>query len=234
MSEAIVVPARFNGPLDSGNGGYCGGLFAARVEGPAEVGLRSPVPLDTELRPEREGDVVRVLNGETLVAEARPAAPVEAAVPAGVGVEEARRAAGRYPAPSEGLFSRCYVCGPAREDCFRVFAGETDDGSMVASPWTPPEWAAGGDGLVRAEHVWAALDCPTYWAAHIGAEMSMSFLVGQGVTVHAPIPAGIEHVVVAWPLGAEGRKRRAGAALLSADGEVLASGRALLVEARTE
>lgn len=232
MSASVVVPSRFNGPLQSGNGGYSSGVFAAAVEGPAEVSLRSPVPLDTELAIERDGADVRVLDAETLIAEARPAAAVEASVPATIGVEEARRAAARYSAPSEGMFSRCYVCGPAREDCFEVFAGEVDDGSMVASPWTPADWTAAEDGFVRPEHLWAVLDCPTYWAVHIGEEMSVSFLVSQSVSIHAPVPVETEHVVIAWPLGVEGRKRRAGAALLTAGGEVLASGRALMVEAR--
>lgn len=234
MTDSITVPARFNGPLQSGNGGYCSGLFTAHVDGPATVDLRSPVPLDTELRLEREGEAVRVLDGETLVAEARPGEPPEPGVPATVGVEQARHAAERYRAPRDGLFSRCFVCGPAREDCFEVFAGELEDGSMVASSWTPPRWTAAEDGAVRPEFVWAVLDCPTYFATHIGVEMTASFLVNQSVAIHAPVAAGVEHVVVSWPLEIEGRKRRAGAAVLSAAGEVLASGRALMIEARAE
>lgn len=233
VTETVSIPSRFNGPKGSGNGGYCSGLFAALVEGPAEVSLRSPVPMDTALAIEPDGEAVRVLDGETLVAEAHPGAGVDAAVPAVVTLEEARRAAARYRAPADGLFSRCFVCGRARgEDCFDVHAGEVDDDSMVASPWTPPAWSADEEGLVRSELVWAALDCPTYFAVHIGEELTMSFLVRQSVQVHTPIRAGEEHVVISWPIEAEGRKRSAGAALLSAAGEVLASGRALLVEAR--
>ena len=39
-------------------------------------------------------------------------------------------------------------------------------------------------------------------------------------------------VVIAWPLEVDGRKRRAGSAVLSADGETLAVARALMIEPR--
>ena len=50
--------------------------------------------------------------------------------------------------------------------------------------------------------------------------------------VDAPVVAGDEHVVIAWPIVVDGRKRDAGSAVLSADGEPLAVARALLVEPR--
>lgn len=228
--QPLSVPARFNGPRESGNGGYSAGLFAARVEGPAAVSLRSPIPLDTPLEEVREGETVRFLDGETLVAEANPADPPALTVPPAVSLDEARAAAARYIAPREGLFSECFVCGPAREDSMGVFAGRVEDRELVATTWTPPQWSADGSSAVRPEIVWAALDCPTYFAVHLD-EMRLSFLVRQSVELRAPIPVGVEHVVVAWPTGADGRKRSAGAAVLSATGEVLAVGEALLVEA---
>jgi hypothetical protein len=57
-------------------------------------------------------------------------------------------------------------------------------------------------------------------------------LVRQRGTIHAPIAAGEEHVVIAWPIERVGRKRLAGAAVLSASGETLASCDALLIEPR--
>lgn len=231
MARAFTVPGRFNGPADSGNGGYVGGLLAQRLGGPAVVNLRSRVPLDVPLWV-REGEGgLRLLDGETLVAEAEPAAALPAEVPERVGLERAREAAAAYRGPEDGLFSRCFVCGRGREDALGVFAGELGDG-LVASPWTPPPWAAGEDGAVRPELVWAVLDCPTYFATYSGRELAVCFLVRHSVTVHAPVRAGEEHVVLAWPLAVEGRKRSAGAAILSAAGEVLASGRALMVEPR--
>ena len=42
----IAIASRFNGPLESGNGGYSSGIVAARLGGgPATVSLRRPIPL---------------------------------------------------------------------------------------------------------------------------------------------------------------------------------------------
>jgi hypothetical protein len=235
MSESVTIPARFNGPLDSGNGGYSAGAFAAFVGGAAEVSLRRPVPLDSPLRVEREEDgALAVLDGEELVAEVRPAPDFGVEVPAPVGVEEARRATEGYRGVAAGPFSRCFVCGLDREDAMGVFAGPVEGRALVASPWTPPAWATDPAGAVRAEVVWGALDCPTYFAAYLEhpEPLPPAVLARIAGRVEAAVRAGEEHVVIAWPIEAEGRKRRAGSAVLSADGEVLARAEALLVEPR--
>lgn len=230
---SISIPQRFNGPLDSGNGGYSAGIFAALIDGQAEVSLRSPIPLDTPLEVVREeAGSVQVVDGETLIAAAKPVAALDIAVPAPVGPERAREASRRYKSPHEGMFSRCFVCGPAREDSLGVFAGEVEGSNLVASPWTPPEWTANAAGEVLPEFVWAVLDCPTYFAAHQSEGMPLSVLVRQSTRIDAPIVAGEEHVVIAWPIGADGRKHHAGAAVLSAAGDVLAVCKAMLIEPR--
>ena len=235
MTATIAVPSRFNGPLEFGNGGYSAGLLAAHLQGhAAEVSLRSPVPLDQPLEVvAAEGEPLRAMNGETLVAEARALPGLELEVPAPVGLEQARRAAENYRAPEDGVFSQCFVCGRAREDCFEVFAGRVEDRELVATPWTPPEWTAGAGGAVRPEFVWATLDCPTYFAAHLEGELTMSMLVRQRTELLGPVMAGAEHVVVAWPIEADGRKRLAASAVLSPSGETLAIAEVLLVEARS-
>jgi hypothetical protein len=230
---SIAIPARFNGPLESGNGGYCSGAFAGFLGGSAEVSLRAPVPLETPLAVERDGDeALRVLDGKTLIAEASAAPELEVEVPESVSPEEAHRAAERYRGLPDGPFSRCFVCGRAREDALGVFAGEVEGRELVASPWTPPAWAAGESGQVRPELVWAVLDCPTFFAAYLGEQLPISFLVRLGARIDAPVLAGEEHVVIAWPAGGDGRKRHAGSAVLSGDGEVLAAAHALMVEPR--
>jgi hypothetical protein len=226
----ITIPARFNGPLESGNGGYSCGAFAAALGGLAEVSLRSPVPLDTPLALEREDGSLRVLDGETLVAEARAVPGVEVELPAPVGLEEARRASAHYRGASDGIFSRCFVCGRAREGSFEVFAGAVEGRDLVASPWTPPRWTADASGRVAPELVWAVLDCPSYFAVHRGEELPLSMLVRESAEILAPIEAGVEHVVIGWPIAVEGRKREAGTAVLSAEGEPLAVARVMMVE----
>ena len=232
MPESICISSRFNGPRGSGNGGYSAGLVAGLLGGEAEINLRRPVPLDTELEVARDGDdVVRVLDGDALVAEGR-AAEVELDLPAPVSPAEARQAAQRFTGPPDDIFSRCFVCGKEREDSFGVFAGAVEGRPLVASPWTPPPWTADSSGRVRPEFVWATLDCPTYFAAYMDEESAVSFLVQFTARVGADVPAEAEHVVIAWPIETEGRKRRAGSAVLSAEGEPLAVASALLVEAR--
>jgi len=234
MSATVSIPGRFNGPRDSGNGGYCSGVVASFVEGPAEVSLRSPAPLDTPLEVVTDGDgVVRALDGETLVAAGKRGEVVDLDVPAPVGLDEARTAMARYRGLHDGPFCRCFVCGLAREDALAVFAGEVEGRDLVATTWTPPEWSTDDAGAVRPEIVWSVLDCPTYFAAHIGEELSLSFLVRFAVRIDTPVPVGREHVVIAWPIESEGRKRRAGSAILSAEGETLAAADALLVEAKS-
>ncbi len=227
----MTVPARFNGPRESGQGGYSAGLLAAELTGAAAVSLRSPVPLDTPLSLAHENGRVRALDGETVIAEADPAAPLALEVPAPVSVEQARSAAQRFPCPDDGPFGDCFVCGSTREDSFGVFAGKVEDRDLFATPWTPARWTAGADGAVRPEFVWAALDCPSYVAAYRG-EIVLAFLVRHTVELRAPVATGVEHVLLAWPLAKEGRKSSAGVALLSAAGEVLALSEALMVEPR--
>ena len=230
MTEPITVPARFNGPLESGNGGYAGGVLAPLVPGTAAISLRSPVPLDTPLDPVAGDEgTVQVMDGETLVAEVSPAPEVDLEVPAPVTVAEAREASRGYRGKVDGPFSRCFVCGRARDDGFDVFAGAVPGRDVVASAWTPPEWTAGDGGGVRPEFVWAVLDCPTYFALYPDS-YPLSFLARVSVRIDRPVPAGEEHVVMAWPIEKHGRKHHAGAAVVSADGETLAAAQALLID----
>jgi hypothetical protein len=231
--ESLSIPSRFNGPLESGNGGYCSGAVACFLDGAAEVSLRRPVPLETPLDVVRASDgSVRVLDDEALIAEASPAPAFDVQVPGPVSPPEARSATTRYRGSSDGVFSRCFVCGRAREDAFGVFAGAVEGRQLVASPWTPPQWTADADGRVLPEFVWAVLDCPTYFALYMEGDLPMSVLARLTARIEAPIAAGQEHVVIAWPIGTDSRKHHAGSAVLSQDGTTLAVARALLIEPR--
>ena len=198
-----------------------------------EVSLRRPVPLDAPLDVVRPEDgTVRVLDGEALAVEARSAPQLDVEVPAPVSPREAHLAMARYRGLSDGLFSRCFVCGRARKDAFGVFAGAVDGRQLVASPWTPPSWTAEPAGRVLPEFVWAVLDCPTYFALYTNGEVPMSVLARLTARIDAPVVAGEEHVVIAWPIETDGRKHHAGSAVLAPDGEVLAVAHALLIEPR--
>jgi hypothetical protein len=230
--STVTVPSRFNGPPASGNGGYSCGVVASVLDGPAAVSLRRPVPLDQALalRHEDDGKVCAFANGE-LVVEAVPTTPLLAWDGALVGIEEARAARDRYAAPLAGEFGHCFVCGRSRHDGFDVFTGPVDGTDLVASPWTPPAWAGDADGTVRPEFVWAALDCPGYFALH-GGDTTIAYLARQQVEILAPVRAGVEYIVVGRPLERTGRKGTSATAVLDVDGKVLAHAECLLVVPR--
>jgi hypothetical protein len=215
--EHLTIEARFNGPDGSANGGYTCGRIAALLGGRAEVTLRAPPPLERPLGVEREDEGVRILDGDALVAEAVPAS-VELDLPSPPSRQEAEAASARYPGFAEHAFPRCFVCGPERKpgDGLRVFAGPLGDGRFAAT-WQPSE--------IRPELVWAALDCPG--AIAVGFPDRGETLLGRfAVSIHE-LPKPKERcVVLAWPLGEEGRKLYAATALYGDGGRALAGARA--------
>jgi hypothetical protein len=233
VPDSLSIPRRFNGPPDNGNGGYSAGVVASSLQGPAEVSLRSPVPLDTALDVIRDGDgSVRVLEGDSLIAEARPVPDFDLEVPAPVSSDQARDAAAGYRGLSGGTYSRCFVCGLDREDALGVFAGNVEGRDLVASPWTPPAWTADGEGQVLPEFLWAVLDCPSYFALYREGDLPLSALARLAARIEGPVAADEELVVIAWPLEFDGRKHHAGAAVVTPEGEPLAVARALWVAPR--
>ena len=215
--EHLTIKARFNGPDGSANGGYTCGRIAALLGGNAEVTLRSPPPLERPLAIERDADVLRVVDGESLVAEAAPGS-VELDLPAPPSWDEAQAASARYPGFEEHAFPRCFVCGPDREpgDGLRIFAGPLGDGRFAAT-WEPTE--------VRPELVWAALDCPG--AIAVGFPDRGETLLGRFAVTIDELPNHGEHcTVLAWPLGEDGRKLYAATALHGEDARPLARARA--------
>jgi UDP-2,3-diacylglucosamine pyrophosphatase LpxH len=66
----LSIDRRFCGPPGSGNGGYTAGRLAALIGDPAEITLRRPPPLETEMRVERAGSRLLLVHGDDLIAEA--------------------------------------------------------------------------------------------------------------------------------------------------------------------
>ncbi len=218
MVRQIVIPARFNGPPESANGGYACGLVAGVLDGRAEVTLRSPPPLDTPLAVSHTDGRVEIWDDETLVAEAKPLYELDLTLPAPVSLDEAEEAQRRFPGFRHHAYSTCFVCGPDRADGLGIFAGPVSGRALVAAPWLPPP------GEITPELVWAALDCPSGWAVdEFGRE---GVLLGRlAARIVAPVGGGGPHVVVGWPVGVDGRKRHAGSAIFTADGELRAFAR---------
>jgi hypothetical protein len=203
----MIIERRFRGPQSSGNGGYTSGLAAGLIDADTvEVTLRLPPPLDTPMQVLRDGDAVRILDGDRLVVEAR-AAELELELPEPVSFAEASRLSAARPDDPDHPFPGCFACGPARAegDGLRLKAAPVGDGRLVA-PWRP----SSDDGAL----VWAALDCPGAFAVNPGFARGLTVLGRLTARVLEAPRAGDECVVVAWPLeGGDERRLNAGTAV---------------------
>ena len=212
----IVLPQLYRGPLTSANGGYACGRLAALVDAEeVEVTLRLPPPLDRPLTVEHEGGRAVLLDGDALVAEARPSA-VEVDPPKPVSVEDAAAARERHVRDWSPDFGECYVCG-LRDDGLEIRVGPVAGREPLhAAPVALRE--------AGPEFVWAAADCPGAYA--VGAEGRGDIVLGRMTARIDRVPdVGEECVAIAWPLGEDGRKLYAGTALFTPDGALLALAR---------
>ncbi len=212
----VVFPRRYRGPLTSANGGYaCGRLAAFVGADEVEVTLRLPPPLDRPLAVERDDGRVLLLDGDALVADARPA-PVDVDPPAPVSIADAEAARERHVRDWSPDFGECYVCG-IRDDGLEIRVGPVAGREPLHA--APVELLETG-----TEFVWAAVDCPGAYA--VGAEGRGDIVLGRMTARVDRVPDfGDECVVTAWSLGEDGRKLYAGTALFSAGGELLAVAR---------
>lgn len=252
----MIVKARFNGPAGSGNGGYTCGLIADRLpgtdprHGTVEVTLKVPPPLDTPLTLRAHADsagahdsavpgddYTGVYAGGELIARARPAPPVNRAVPP-VPLAEATEAARDYPGFVRHPFPTCYVCGPRRAagDGLRIFPGKLP-GGRTAAPWVVP-------GDVSVPTVWAALDCPGGWAVIDGGTTSAAsraggpgtftgrpYVLGRMAATVATLPQpGDRCVVTGLCDRLDGRKAYVTTSLYAPSGALLATARATWIE----
>ena len=112
----LVIPSRFCGPPDSGNGGYVCGRIAGYVDGPVTVTLRRPIPLATPMSVGQDDDgSLRVRHGGTLIAEAAPSPDHPAPrIPGPVSMAEAHAAAGRARYFADPVYPTCFGCGTSR------------------------------------------------------------------------------------------------------------------------
>lgn len=226
MEQDLIINGRFNGPPDTGNGGYVCGLVANFIEGEtAEVTLRKPPPLDQKLVVVPGPDAsVLLMDGETLIASGKPA-QLDLDVPAPPTLEEAETAVDFYAGFESHIFPTCFVCGPKRpqQDGLQIYPGQTRNGprTQVAAPWTPAPDLAGDSGQVRPEYIWAALDCPGAFA--IMAAKPVPAVLGRlKARIERPVMVGQPYIVTGWVVGEEGRKHGAGTAVHSEDGQLCA------------
>ena len=226
MDDRVVIDRRFNGPPNSANGGYTCGLVGTAVKAPAvRVSLRKPPQLDVPLlRQRRDDGSVSLLRGDDVIATAVPGV-VEAQAPPAPTVEQAEIATRRHVGFTHHRFPTCFVCGTARDDGLRIYAGQVGDGPLIASPWTPES----DDPLFA----WAVLDCPSAYAIEsVDHRAQIVVLASLTVELRERPRAGERHIVGAWPVGSDGRKHHSASALYDATGRVLAVADALWIELR--
>jgi hypothetical protein len=209
------IPARFNGPPGTGNGGWCAGVFAAAAGAPPggaahQVTLRLPPPLETDL--EIRDDAVYA--GDRLIATLNAGDAGPGVDP--VGWDTAVAAARDYPGFTRHPFPTCFVCGPERPDGLRIFPGGLPDG-RTAAPWTVP-------GEVSLPLLWAALDCPGGWTAIRGGR---TYVLGRIAVAVDELPAPGAHCVITGAVSdLAGRKALVDSAVHGPDGRRLAVARA--------
>ena len=234
MTDSITVQRRFQGPPNSGNGGYVCGCLAGHIKGSATVRLRIPPPLETELHIRHAEKGVELLHGNQVVAEGRPnqlalETPLPPAFP------EAVAASQSYRGFQSHVFPDCFVCGPGRKtgDGLRLFPGPVPGRSLVASPWVPDVSLADSRANVRPEFLWAALDCPGAFAFEW--PQGCVVLLGElTASIEGAVQVGKEYVVIGWEIEKKERRHESGTAIFDASGVCLGKARATWFEVQAD
>jgi hypothetical protein len=244
----LKIDRRFNGPPESGNGGYvCGEIAkawnvaqAGDLESGVRVRLQQPPALETRLEITATEDGCGLFRGETLIARAWPES-LELEVPEAVDFSVATQAARAFRGHEEHAFPSCFVCGPERSegDGLRIFTGSLPpNGSSMdgvsAAPWRPDASLGGGlsgddPKIVDPAFVWAALDCPG--AFSFPQPEGAVILLGE---MCAALPGAVKVdepcTLLAWKITESGRKHTTGTALYDSTGACLSLARAMWIE----
>jgi len=175
----------------------------------------------------------QLLLGDELIAEGQRALWTTAAV-YHASFEQSQEAARKSPAFHEHPFPTCFVCGPQRTegDGLRIFPGELPGKTgehIFAAPWIPATEFADPKGRIREEFLWAAMDCPTGFAA--GFPYEGKLVTGRlAVEVVGRVHADEKCVLLSWRTAVDGRKHHASAVLTGEDGSVRAHARATWIK----
>ena len=226
----LVIPRRFNGPPQSGNGGWTAGALAQHLPGDdlgvtVTVRLHLPpplmVPLTVDDPPGGAGPrVVLADDAGRTVAEAIVSETDLTPTPA-VDVARAAAAEAGYPGRRRHPFPECFVCGPLRrpDDGLHLFPGPVSEvvgasgAPVVAAAWTPYQ----SDSAIA----WAALDCPGGWSSDMLGRPSV---LGTMTARIDRLPETADrYVVVGENRGTEGRKTFTAASLFGEDGTLVAT-----------
>jgi acyl-coenzyme A thioesterase PaaI-like protein len=232
MESQIIVENRYCGPLNNGNGGYTCGLLANSIEGAAEVTLRHPPPINVPMTVKHEIDRLALYSENVLIAEAIEA-ELDMIPPNPPTLEAAKISTMKEEDVPGHYFPNCFVCGTERAvgDGLRIFPGPVKGENYIAAVWIPDPSLSDQTGFIKDEVIWAALDCPGGWAI-LSRKMRFIILGRLAVQILRKITPGEECIVMGWTLSEAGRKLSAGTAIYSADGRLVAKGKATWIELR--
>ena len=231
QSDEVQVHRRFRGPPTSGNGGYVAGLVAEWIDGPAEVSLLAPIPLEVPLHRRRDDAEVILFDAQANYARARPLDdPFNFDVPGPATDDELEAAAMSFPGPDGHPIPGCFVCGTERTpgDGLCIYAGESPHRDVAVAEWIPDAGLAGEDGHIEERYMWAALDCPSYFG--LCDPRPLALLAKISARIDRPVTPGERLRITGWELSREGRKHQAATVIHDEAGEVVALSKALWVE----
>jgi hypothetical protein len=230
--QFLTIAPRFCGPPTSGNGGYVAGMLARFSRDTLRIRLHCPPPLSVPLLVERDEVGGVFLKSQNEVVASGAPDRLELDVPPAPNYLEALRAARNFSGFQRHPIPGCFVCGPARArgDGLRIFPTVIEGRGLVAAPWMPDE-SISPAGKVLPEFMWAALDCPGYFATINDGRPA---LLGQ-FTAHVDrlVHTGESCVVIGWRIGVEGRKHTVGTALFDGNRELCARALAVWIELKT-
>ncbi|SDR90873.1 hypothetical protein SAMN05216421_0552 [Halopseudomonas xinjiangensis] len=222
LGQNITIASRFCGPPQSGNGGYVAGLLAKAMPAGCQVTLHAPPPLDAPLTLSAADDGMQLHHEGRLLASARPY-ELAMTVPPAPSIDASSAAQQRFEGIVRHDLPGCFVCGPNRDpgDGLRIFAGPLDDPKQsVAALWTPDASLADRDETVASEFLWAALDCPGFFAVR---PVSGLALLGRfAARLLEPVRVGETLIVNGWAIRHDGRKHQTGTALYRENGSLVA------------
>jgi hypothetical protein len=232
--DTLIIDRRFNGPTNSGNGGWVAGSLARLLGSkPVSVSLRAPAPLDQSMWVRwRDDGSIALETDAALIAEAC-IAPLQVDIPKAPDPEEAEAAGllaqqASSHSRADAPYAHCFGCGFARSDGLSIIPGPVGTDGIVATTWTPPTVAADSNGQLTVETTWAALDCSAglAWGYRLPSGTDI-VTVRMTAVIDQPLQLGQRYTVIGWPILQDGRKLHAGTAIFNATGKTIARSRQL-------
>ncbi len=207
MAAELIIDPRFCGPAGYGNGGYCCGIFANELEGPAEVTLRAPVQLDKSYVAVRDGEGLTIQADDgSLVAQVAPVGPLDDLEPpvrpsAERGSRRRRGLTVQDRRPSVPRLLRLWSRTPPRpadpgRSRFRVTRLLRPPPSPLTIPCRRSTGSCGPN--------WSGPPSTARASCRACGPMIRSCMGRLTAELLAPVPIGEEVVAVAWETGSRG------------------------------